>query len=173
MTKILVIIDLQKGFLINNDNFKTKNNIVKILQSRYFDKVIATRYRNYDNSLFEKLLNYKDLKNESRIDLVSEIIPYIDVITDKTNYSNVNNGLLPLLIQANNGIYPTEIYIAGIDTDSCVLSTVIDLFNNNIIPKVLIDCCSSSGGEEYHLSALKILKRMIGQNQLINSTQLK
>lgn len=172
MKKILVIIDMQKGFLVNKDNFKTRDNFIKFLERNYFDYVIATRYLNYDNSLFERLFNYTKLKKEEQISLDPAILNYVNKIIDKTNYSCVNSGLLPLLIQANDGIFPEKIYVAGIDTDSCVLNTVIDLFNANIIPILIADCCSSSGGSEFHEAALKILKRMIGSKQIIKAEDL-
>lgn len=172
MNKILIIVDLQKGFLVNKENYRTKNNLIKILKKDYFDYVIATRFVNYDNSSFERLLNYKQLKTDDEKSLIPEIFEYADKIIDKTNYSCVNTGLLPLLIQGNNGAYPQEVFVAGIDTDGCVLSTVVDLFNVNITPKVLIDCCSSTGGTEYHETAIKLLKRLIGKKQLIFSSDL-
>lgn len=60
-----------------------------------------------------------------------------------------------------------EVYIAGIDTDCCVLKTAIDIFERNIRPIVLIDYCASNGGDESHRSAIRVLERTIGKKQIV------
>lgn len=61
------------------------------------------------------------------------------------------------------------LYLCGVDTDACVLKSVIDAFERNIECKVIVDCCASDGGSEVHEAAVCILERTIGENQLIHS----
>jgi nicotinamidase-related amidase len=60
-----------------------------------------------------------------------------------------------------------RIYIAGIDTDNCVLKCAVDLFEAGFVPVILADCCMSHAGIEAHQAALKILPRFIGPAQII------
>lgn len=69
---------------------------------------------------------------------------------------------MQLLLQNNI----TEAYIAGIDTDCCVLATAISLFEHNIRPVVLEQYCVSNGGDVSHQAAITVLERTIGLNQI-------
>ncbi|MBO5349316.1 MAG: isochorismatase family protein [Clostridia bacterium] len=81
----------------------------------------------------------------------------------KENYSAVNKEFINYL--SENRI--EEVYICGFDADACVLKTAFDLFERNIKVYILQDYCMSSGGEEYHNAAIKVLKRSIGDKFII------
>jgi nicotinamidase-related amidase len=53
-------------------------------------------------------------------------------------------------------------FVAGIDTDTCVLKIAMDLFDRSIEPLVLADCCASTAGLQAHLAGLAVLSRNIG-----------
>ena len=57
--------------------------------------------------------------------------------------------------------------MCGIDTDACVLKTALDLFENNYDVKVIEDCSMSHSGIEYHNSAINMLKKLIGNQNVI------
>ena len=57
MKKILIIVDVQNGFL-NRINKKIVDNIEDLLQLNIFDYVIATKFKNTTNSSFENILNW-------------------------------------------------------------------------------------------------------------------
>lgn len=59
-----------------------------------------------------------------------------------------------------------EVHICGIDTDICVMKCAVDLFKAGRIPIILKDYCASHGGNEFHQSALSILRRYIGTKQI-------
>jgi hypothetical protein len=42
----------------------------------------------------------------------------------------------------------------------------MDLFDMNIEPVILVDCCASTAGLQAHLAGLAILSRNIGPHQL-------
>lgn len=119
-----------------------------MLKNKVFDIVIATRFLNGDNSVFEQLLSWKRLKSDEERELIENIKPYVE------------------LCQLNDGRYPEELFLVGVDTDGCVLATAIDLFENNIRPIVLTDYCASNGGEEVHTAAITCMKRLIGTRQI-------
>jgi nicotinamidase-related amidase len=57
--------------------------------------------------------------------------------------------------------------ICGLDTEGCVLKSAVDLFEIGITPRVLSNYCASSGGHDYNEAGIKILKRLIGEKQVI------
>ena len=59
-----------------------------------------------------------------------------------------------------------KIFIAGIDTDMCVLKIAMDVFDIGIEPIVITDCCASTAGLQAHLAGLAVLSRNIGANRL-------
>ena len=77
---------------------------------------------------------------------------------------NAYNNELKLYINTNN---IKTIYLCGIDTDACVLKTALDLFENNFDVKVIEDCSMSHSGIEYHISAINMLRKLIGNQNVI------
>ena len=53
-----------------------------------------------------------------------------------------------------------------------VFATALDLFEDGIRPIVLGNYCGSSGGESYHLAALKTLERPIGRNNVVMNKKI-
>ena len=92
-----------------------------------------------------------------------------DVIIEKMRYSALTDELKTIL---SNGSFDT-IYLCGLETDACVLATAFDLFDFGITPKILIDCCASARGKEYHVAAQKIMERSFGINNIIRLSDCK
>lgn len=63
---------------------------------------------------------------------------------------------------------PESLFICGIDTDCCVISTAVNLFEIGIRPIVLTQYCASNGGESSHQATLTCLGRLIGSHHLVN-----
>lgn len=85
-------------------------------------------------------------------------------IVQKSVYTSCNYDLINLL----RTLKISEVYIVGIDTDCCVLKTAMDLFEINIRPIVLSYYCASNGGKKSHDAALTVLRRNIGDNQVVD-----
>ena len=62
MKNILLIVDMQKGFARYKQTLDLKDKILKLLELKVFDSVIATRFLNDNNSIYERLLEWKRLK---------------------------------------------------------------------------------------------------------------
>ena len=60
-------------------------------------------------------------------------------------------------------------FICGIDTDCCVLTTAVNLFEVGIRPIVLTQYCASNGGESSHQAALTCMGRLIGSHHLVSN----
>ncbi len=157
----LLIIDVQNGFVSE----KTKSvvpKIIELMEEFQNDYIIATQFRNLDDSAFSKIMKWKRLKEAPETDLIKEVKEKADLVIEKNTYTACTDKVLKLLKDKKID----DVYIAGIDTDCCVLKTAIDLFENNIRPLVLCDYCASNGGKESHDAAIKVLQRTIGYNQI-------
>ena len=150
MKNILLIVDMQKGFARYKQTLDLKDKILKLLELKVFDSVIATRFLNDNNSIYERLLEWKRLKTEDERAIDSSYNQYIDFVFDKYIYNCVNSS------------------IVGADTDCCVLTIATSLFENNIRPVVLTNYCSSNGGDLSHEAGILCMRRLIGKEQLID-----
>lgn len=167
MKNILIIVDVQNGFARHEQTKDMSEKIMGLLEQRLFDHVIATKFLNFDNSIYEQLFNWKRLKTDDDTELCGNLGQYADAVFEKTVYTCVNPHFLQRLCQLNDGKYPKQVFVCGIDTDCCVLKVATDLFENNIRPIVLTDYCASNGGTESHNAGILCLKRLIGEKQLL------
>ena len=83
MKNILLIVDMQKGFARYEQTLELNEKILELLKLQVFDSVIATRFLNDNNSIYEQLLNWERLKNEEERDIEARYLQFIDVIFDK------------------------------------------------------------------------------------------
>ena len=63
MKNVLVVIDLQVGF-INENTVRVANNIQELLESGKYDAVIATKFTNMPGSSFDSFLGWKGMLKE-------------------------------------------------------------------------------------------------------------
>ncbi len=157
---------MQNGFCKKNTNWLVAK-IERLLELNVFDTVIATRFLNGSDSIYEQLFKWKSLKTADEIALVSGYEKYVDCVFDKYIYTCVNTSFIQKLCQLNDGRHPEKVYLVGVDTDCCVLATATGLFENNIRPVVLVNYCDSAGGSEFHKAGLLCMKRLIGEKQLV------
>lgn len=157
---LLLIIDLQKNF-INEFSEDLPYTIQELINSNKFKHIVFTKFINDENSSFYKVLNYKGCMTEDDRNIVIDTKGY--KVIEKKTYSALNEELQRYI--SNNNI--KTIYLCGIDTDACVLKTALDLFENNYDVKVIEDCCMSHSGAEFHKYAIQILKKMIGNQNII------
>ena len=162
MKTCLLIVDLQKGFISPN-TLKVVPRIKGLLEENLFDLTVFTKFANKENSPFRRILNWDKIKSLEDQELISEVKSFASKVINKTIYSGVNNELLAVLRE--NKI--EAVFIAGIDTDCCVLKTAVDLFEHNIMPFVLLHYSASNGGTKSHNAAITVLKRFIGADKLI------
>lgn len=160
MNNSLLVIDLQENF-INNNTKNVPNSIKKLIDSNIANHIVFTKFINDDSSNFYKILNYKGCMNEKDRNIVIDTKDY--KIIEKRVYTAYNDEL-KLYIDTNK---IRTIYLCGIDTDACVLKTALDLFENVFDVKVVEDCSMSHSGIEYHNSAINMLKKLIGSQNVV------
>lgn len=164
--KILIVVDVQNGFLKTTEHVEKANQIVALAKSGKFDKIVATKFLNYTGSMYEKYFNWSDLKTSDETDLYEPLKEFVNATFKKTTYNCVNDDFIELLTELNDYEEVNEVYICGLYTDACVFATAIGLFDNLIAPIVLEDYCFSTGGRQYHEAGLKCLERTIGKSQI-------
>lgn len=166
MKRILLIVDIQKGFISNKMTEEASQRIDTLLSLELFDSIIASRYVNYPDNPIVRLMGWNDFMTNEEQHFVGATAKTHDKVVEKTRYSAVTEELLAYLEEQNHGKCPEQIYLVGVDTECCVLSTAIDLFELGIRPIVLSHYCASTGGEAYHRAGILSLHHLIGRNNI-------
>ena len=96
----------------------------------------------------------------------SEYRDHIDIVMDKQVYNGASDESIRMLCRLNDGMRPSRVFVAGMDTDACVLTTAVGLFEHGIRPVVLTRYCASGGGRESHNAGILCMRRLIGDGQL-------
>jgi len=157
----LLIVNIQIGYI----NRKTKHLIkdIECLQY-YYDKVFVKIFVNSLSSHFTNLTNRYTCTPGSK-DSMLAFTPRNDaIIKEKEAYSFVDEEFIKVLHENN----VDTIDLCGIDTEIAITKTALDLFENNFRPRVLAEFCASMDGLETHNYALGVLKRAIGEEQVID-----
>ncbi len=166
MKKILIVVDIQNGFITTPALVEIKNRIDALINLNAFDSIIATAYENYENSPIIRLMGWDKLLTKKEQMLTGEIEAKNDFVVTKKTYSALNDELLNALRKSNDGILPECVYIVGVDTECCVLATATDLFELGIRPIVLEKYCGASNGEKYHDAGILSLRSLIGKGNI-------
>ena len=169
MKNILIIVDMQNGFARYEQTIRLAERIKLFMKRKLFDAVIATRFFNEDDSMYEKMFGWKRLKTEEERKVPDGIAKYVNYYADKYIYNCVNSNFIQRLCQLNDGEYPQKVFVIGADTDCCVMTIATALFENNIRPVVLTKYVDSNGGPESHKAGLLVMRRLIGEKQLIDA----
>ena len=162
MKKILLVVDVQNGFITTPELVHIKGNIDTLIRSDYFDYVIATVYENYENSPIIRLIGWNKLLTPYEQELTGAVKTQYDFAVKKRTYSAVNESMLTVLLKIGGGVLPECVYVVGVDTECCVLATATDLFEFGIRPIVLESYCGASNGSVYHNAGLISMRSLIG-----------
>jgi len=168
---VLVVVDVQNGF-ITEDSAPVVPVIVELVGrwQAIGGEVVFTRYHNYAGSPYERLIGWTEMSHAPDTDLVPELAPHVgqSPVVDKRIYSLFT----PEGTQLVDKHRWTDLYICGIDTESCVLKTAVDAFERDLTPWIVKDACASHAGSESHNAGLLVARRFIGWSQIINATGL-
>ena len=164
MDKTLIVTDVQKGF-INRWTEHIPARIAELIRKAQFDDQLFTKFLNEPESPFERILGWDRLKDSPETDLVPELQEFARKVFVKTGYSAFQAQGFEEYLRVNK---LKDLYIVGIDTDVCVLKTAVDAFEKGFHPRVLTDYCASSRGLKMHKAGLSVLKRFIGEKNLLS-----
>lgn len=152
MKQILLVIDLQPAFAVE-PNYGKIIQYIKEHKTEY-DMVIATRFINHKDSPFVKKLGFDIAMAREKLEF-----PY-DILLGKPTYG-CGEGLCNKTLKGN------QVTVIGCDTDACILATCFEMFQYGVDFHVLADYCYSSGGDDYHKSALAFIERNFGPDSVV------
>lgn len=93
MKNVLVVIDLQVGFIKDN-TVMVANKIKDLLDSKKYDAVIATKFANMPGSSFDSFLGWSGMMEEKEKALLPFVEEYANIIVSKCSYSCVKKHKL-------------------------------------------------------------------------------
>ena len=171
MERVLLVIDMQNAF-INEHNMHTVDNLKLLLDKKpnVFDTCIFTRYINSEDTACNKLLGYSGCwKGTYGVDITEKLQGYATKVIDKTTYGAITLDIACYL--RDNQI--DTVFIAGVDTDACVLATAYQLFDLCIRPVIITDCCGTTANDpNAHDNAIACIRRNMGPLSLALSTDV-
>lgn len=154
----LVIIDVQKGLLVNDRIKKLPHKIVELVEHNKFDFVVTTQFKNRLGSQFDKLMGWYGMSDTESQEIDSDIAEISSMNFVKYGYSCFTDEFEEFT--RDNNI--DKLYFAGLDIDACVLKSALDSFERCIESEVLINYCDTSSGDMS--SAVNVLKFALGEN---------
>ena len=159
MSKLLLVIDVQKDF-INNNTMEYVPKIEELINSNKYENVAFTKFINSKESLWYKKLNYSGCMTEEGQSIVIDTKNY--KVFEKAVYSSLNYELKEYIRENNI----KEIHLCGFETNACVQKTALDLFESGYDVYVLKDYCMTSS-LELHNVIIDNLRALIGSDSII------
>lgn len=156
--RALLVVDLQKGLLDGDEMQALPPRVRDHIDNsgdRYF-AVFFSIFRNEPESLFCSQHGYQGCMGAPDTDVA-------ETLADLVHESNVfyragfSAFAAPELLLALRRHRIDELDVVGIDTDVCVLATVLDAFQHRIMPTVIPALCASSSGAEAHRGAIEFI----------------
>ena len=163
---ILVLIDPQRGFFDPAVPADLEGRLGRLLSRKPFKAVIATRFVSEANGPFQRFADWGGLHG-TELDICAGIRPWLDAIIPKKGFSGATRPVMRALQEVNGGCMPQAVFLAGTDTEACVLATAMAFFEQGVRPVVLADYCASSGGISVHEAGLLCLERSIGPRNVM------
>ena len=159
----LLVVDVQRGFS-NDFTRHVPARIRRLIEQGEYAPILFTRFINVAGSPYHTLLDWHACETAPETELVEELAAFAsaDNVFDKHGLTGMPRSLAERL--KHDGF--SQVSVAGIDTDMCVLKIAMDVFDLGIEPVILVDCCASTAGLQAHLAGLAILSRNIGPHQL-------
>ena len=135
--KTLLVVDMQKGFIKNDDYLALNNKLADLISNNKYDKVIFTKFinDNSNNPLYGQKIGWKGLKTKKEQE-ISLDIPKNSIIFEKYGY-----GLRKEDIEYIKSLNLKEIDICGVKSEACIYAIALQLWDLGIYPNILINYC--------------------------------
>lgn len=161
--KIILLVDIQEGYM-NEELRNLPKDIEKHVKNYDYDLVIATRFINKNDSLHQSDIHIKDMTVfSSKAKLVEPIDKIADFVLMKSTYTSYTVDVAKLLEKKD----VKQVYIAGLNTETSILATALDLFDKGIKPVVLSHLCNTTNGKRINEAALEILRIAVGDECIL------
>lgn len=157
----LVLVDVQDSFL-GRETYSCLRQINIALNDANFDKVIATRLVNSQESNLRKQLGWTSMATREEVELHVGIqgVRNLNVV-NKTGYG-VNDSLLYYL----EGV--EKVVVMGLDTEASVMQIAGGLFDKGLQTYVDSSGIATSSGGEVHQAGIAILKLILGDSYVVS-----
>lgn len=135
MNKILIVVDLQNGFMNKSNYIALKDKIEKLITNSNYEKIIFTKYLNNKtkNSFFIDKVNYTQLTTNDEQEICLPM-PNNAIVFEKYGYGLEQKDLEKLKSYGEH-----EVDICGLKADACVYAIALQCFDNNIYPNILFN----------------------------------
>ena len=161
--KIILLVDIQEGYM-NEELRNLPKDIEKHVKNYDYDLVIATRFINKNDSLHQSDIHIKDMTVfSSKAKLVAPIDKIADFVLMKSTYTSYTADVANLLEKKD----VKQVYIAGLNTETSILATALDLFDKGIKPVILSHLCNTTNGKRINEAALEILRIAVGDECIL------
>ncbi|MEV0773831.1 cysteine hydrolase family protein [Nocardia salmonicida] len=174
---VLLIVDVQNGFVNEQSNHVLP--AIAELTTRWADTgrpAVFTRYWNYPGSPWERLIGWRALYGPPETDLAPELLELAAEPNAHTLDKRVYTALTPEGLALLTELGVTDVVICGIATDACVFKTALDAFEHGFTPWVVRDAVASNAtrhkAAEIHDSALLLISRLVGDGQIVDSSDI-
>lgn len=160
----LLVMDLQKGILACDVTqalpVRVRDHIASI--GEHYCAVFFSVFKNEPESLFYTRHGYQGCVGPPDTDVADQLadLAHESNVFYRAGFSAFAN---PELLAALRKYRISELDVVGVDTDVCVLATVLDAFQHGIMPAVIPELCASSSGPEAHQSAIEFITRNVVQ----------
>lgn len=164
--RALLVIDPQNYFMSGPHTGHLPKKIRGLIETGgKFDFVVFTKFVNGRKTGFSRILKWTKCMGGRDIEIVDELKSFSNGKNTfvKDTYSPFKNAAFVKFLKARK---ISTVYIAGTDTDACILSTVMDAFDLGFCPIVLKKFCASHSGPARHKQALGLLRALIGKNSV-------
>lgn len=170
---VLVVVDVQNGFVTEHSRHVVP--VIEQLAREWIDAgrdVVFTRYLNYKDSPFEKIMGWSKLKESPEIDIVDEL----QELSQKAT-AVVDKKMYTLFTDEGSNLARTrqwtDMFVCGIDTEVCVLKTAVDAFEQGIRAWLVTNASASHSGQAPHEAGVLVAQKMIGREQTIGLERIE
>jgi nicotinamidase-related amidase len=167
---MLVVVDVQKGFVTqHSEHALPAIRRALVGWQAVGAATVLTQFVNAPDSPYVRIIGWSKLMpDDPAIEFhpaVADLAAHATAVVRKSRYSSLTAEVLRLLAQ--RGL--DHIYVAGLDTESCVLATALAAFEQGYTPWILTDACASHAGTAEHQAGLLVARRYIGERQLVTT----
>lgn len=172
-TSALIVVDPQVGF-VTEHSAHVLPTLARLLHG--FRAVgattVVTKFVNTPGSPYVRMIGWgRMMPDDPDIELHPAVVEEArgaDLVVRKGGYSALTTPVTELL--AARGI--TDIVVAGLDTESCVLATVLAAFETGLTPWLVTDASASHAGDALHRAGLLVAGRYVGGGQLVTADEV-
>ena len=172
-SSVLIVVDVQVGFVTEHSDPAVP--VIADLLARWQaagGASVLTQFVNAPDSSYVRLIGWSELMpGDPEVDLdprVAPLAPSATLVMAKGGYTAIAGPFIDLA--KSRGW--TDLYITGMDTESCVLATALRAFELGFTPWVVKDACASHAGEYVHEAGILVMGRFLGGRQLVTTADL-